>query len=162
MSDCSRDWQIHHFLAFFAQSDHHLVGCVKVSILISTDTEKSQLSVKFPYKTCVSFSFLDIYCLEHIYYPTGSTNPKLAHGANQGSRQGLQNKEEKNKIITFPPQSLLFLLTTAGNRSSTFKELTFTLALCQTFHMEEHLSVCCSVPILIGITRYQVILECNS
>lgn len=110
MSDCSRDWQIYHFLAFFAQSDHNLVGCVKVSILISTDTEKSQLSVKFPYKTCVSFSFLDIYCLEHIYYPTGSTNPKLAHEANQRSRQGLQNKEEKIKLLLSPCSRCYFCL----------------------------------------------------
>lgn len=41
-SDCSRDWQIYNFLAFFPQSDHNLVGRVKVSILISTDTEKPQ------------------------------------------------------------------------------------------------------------------------
>lgn len=126
VSGCSRDWQIYHFLAFFPQSDHYLVGHVKVSILISTDTEKPQLSMKFPYKTCVSFSFLDIYCLEHIYYSAGSSNAKLAQEANQRGRQGLQNKEEKieNKIMTFPPgfQLLLFLLTTAGNRNSTFKQ----------------------------------------
>lgn len=97
MSGFSRDWQIYHFLAFFPQSEHHLVGRVKVSTLISTDTEKLQLSMKFPRKTCVSFSFLDIYCLEHIYYPAGSMNPKLAHEANPRGRRGLQNKEEKKK-----------------------------------------------------------------
>lgn len=157
MSDCSRDWQIYHFLAFFPQSDHYLVGHVKVSILISTDTEKPQLSMKFPYETCVSFSFLDIYCLEHIYYPAGSRNPKRAYETYQRGRQGLQNKEEKikNKIITFPLVSIccyFFLLQLGTEVQRSSKELTFILASCQTFHMEEHLSVCCSMPILIGIT----------
>lgn len=159
MSGCSTDWQIYHFLAFFPQSDHYLVGHVKVSILISTDTEKPQLSMKFPYKTYVSFSFLDIYCLEHIYYSAGSSNAKLAQEANQRGRQGLQNKEEKieNKIMTFPLVSsccyfCLLQLETETQHSS--KELTFTLASCQTSHMEEHLPVCCSVPIHIGITWY--------
>lgn len=162
LSNCSSVWQIHHFLAIFLQSDHYLVGCVKVSILISTDTEKPQLSMKFPYKTCVCSSFFGIYCLERIYYPAGSRNPKLEYEANKEVCK-VSKIKSKNKIKTLVLAFSCYwhfpcLLQLGKDLQYSKKELTFILASCKAFHVKENLFICCSMPIFIGITRYQVML----
>lgn len=79
ISDCSRNWQIHHFLTIFLQYNNYLIGYVKFSILIST--EKTQLRIKFPYKTHLCSSFLVLIALK--IFVIYNKSPKLAHETNK-------------------------------------------------------------------------------